>query len=192
MLKEAEEFINNVTGLYGPKRDLYKVRSKIYEILDDYELAFKAKIIQDKYTDTLSDIGFDEQAFKYDYNLMIDSLAREKEVKLNAKLYKSNSESRFYFLALIIVSIIFFSIFLIYRFNKRVQITKVESERKKLAYQVQLQEAELNVLKSEEKVLTANLELSAKRNELEDIKQMLEEHLESANDPQFNRLKFIE
>ena len=190
MFEIAERSIGQVDGTFEMKALLYEGKSLSLFELNDFRNAYIAKANQEKYEDSLRILGLNEQAFRYDYNVRIDSLQREKRLaQVKASLEQKSLENRIYFYVLIIILIASTGGFIVYRLIKRNQVAKVRAENERLEHLHKMQEAELNILKSEEQAISANIELSAKKNELQELKSLLENHVQSSDDPQFNQLR---
>jgi DNA-binding CsgD family transcriptional regulator len=79
--------------------------------------------------------------------------------------------------------------FVFYRLNKVKELNRIKAENEFLEKEHIRQQAEIDLLRKEEELIHANVELNVQKNELTGLKNRLQAHLDKSYDPEFDDLK---
>jgi len=188
--KQALGSENNFHGDYHTKAQLYEGLANAMSALLNYEKAYKYREIQHLYEDTIKSFDINKQMLTMRYNLELDSLKQSKElVELNSKLTKGQLTKRYYLMLLLATAFLSGFGFLLFRIKKTKQLNRITLENEKLEKERLKQEAEIKLLRSQETITSKSIQLSIRDNELEQLKNSLQSHLDKSTDPQFDDLK---
>ena len=189
-LEKARLIINSVKGRFNDKALLFEGISDAYQKIQKVELALEMKKLEIIYRDSLHQSGIIEKAFALDYLSEIKSLKQQKKIDdLSDKLKEQSLRTIISIIVSILILVIILSLFLYYRLNKRRQLNQIKAENERLEKERIKQEAELQLFRNEEKLISANIELSTNKTELSDLKYRLKSHLDQSFDPEFDDLK---
>lgn len=189
-LNHAFEIRNDAYVDYGEKALLCTGLADAYSALNQFERAIKYRELEIGYLDTIRRKGISEKAFALEYKSEILALKHQKKIDtLKLKVKEQSFRSRLTLVLLLLVLVVFIGVFVLYRLNKRRQLSHVLAQNEKLEKEKIRQESELEIFRREEKLISANIELSARKNELSSLKGRLVEHLGKSHDPEFDDLK---
>lgn len=189
-LEKARLIINRVKGRFNDKALLFEGISEAYQKNDEIALALEMKKLEIIYRDSLNQSGIIEKAFALDYLSEIKSLKQQKKINdLNVKLNEQSLRSTISFIVSILILVIILSLFINYRLNKQKQLNQIKADNERLESKRIKQEAELQLFRNEEKLISANIELATNKTELSDLKFRLKSHLDQSFDPEFDDLK---
>lgn len=195
--QEALKIFNKIVGSEDKFQNEYRTKAQLYEglanalaQLNDFKNAYKYRAIQQLYEDTIKSFDLNKQAFMMEYHSELDSLKQSKQlIELNSKITEGQLTKRYYLMFLLATLFLSAFGFLLFKIKKTKELNKITLENEKLEKQKLKQEAEINLLKSQETITSKNIQLSIRDNELEQIKTSLQNHLDKSTDPQFDDLK---
>jgi DNA-binding CsgD family transcriptional regulator/cell division protein FtsB len=175
----------------------YQMRSLLFESL---QLLYEKKGVLAKaydyskkkqlYQDSLRDKRLSEQAFSLDYKFEAQKLRSEQIIKdLKNKADRQDFRWRILLLVLLLFAVVMAGVFVIYRLNQQKELNRVKAENEALEKEKISQQAEIDLLRKEEELISANVELNVRKNELTDLKNRLQNHLDKSHDPEFDDLK---
>lgn len=189
MLKIAEKN-QPVKGNYSLKALLEESFSDLYFGIDDFKNAFTHKEKELIFKDSIRMKGLEDQAYVFDYKVQIEELQQSRKVlSLESNL---KSETLFYRTIVFLLLLLFLgltSFFIINRLNKSRLINEMKAANEELERKRIQQQAEIDLLRKEEALISANVELSVKSNEFKQLKGRLEEHLAKSHDPNFDDMR---
>lgn len=189
ILREAEKYLPSING-FNLKVLLYEALALSEESLGNYREAYEAMNSVKLYTDSLDLKGYAEQTLKFDYRRELDSLHYAQDLfNLNAAAEEEKLNSRIFILVLSLLLAIGGFLFIIYRLNKRKQLNYFLAENERLEKEKIKREKELELLHKNQEIVSKDIELSVRSDEMENLKKMLQSHLDNSDDPNFNELK---
>jgi hypothetical protein len=189
VLNEAEKIINHSTSL-GTKMLLYQAYTGIYKSLNDFKKSLEYFEMSSIYEDSLRRLKLSEQAFAMDYKLELDKVkAQQKIQKLETAVKEKEFTSRITLLSLVLILLIASAGFIFYRLNKQKELSRIKAENEFLEKERIRQQSEIDLLRKEEELISANVELNVQKNELTGLKNRLQTHLDKSHDPEFDDLK---
>lgn len=189
ILNEAEQIINYSNSL-GTKSLLNQSLSNIYKNLNQFERALEYSDRSKYYDDSLRQLKLSEQAFAMDYKLELDRVKAEQKIqKLENSINDQRQKSRIFILVTALIVIVLIAFFIFYRLNKLKEFNRVKAENEYLEKERIRQQAEIDLLRKEEELIHANVELNVQKNELSELKNRLQAHLDKSYDPEFDDLK---
>jgi tetratricopeptide (TPR) repeat protein len=172
---------------YREKVLLCEGLSELYSSRNSYQKALEYRELELAFRDTLQQKGISEKAFALEYKAEILELKHQKKIdELEANTREEKIKERIILGAVVLLLIV---ALIIYRLNKRRQLSQIKAENEQLEKERIKQEAELEIFRKEEKLISANIELSASKNELSVLKSRLTSHLDKSHDPEFDDLK---
>ncbi len=188
-LEEANRSVNK-NSIVTQKIVLFESFSELYIGKGDFEKAYEYLQLVSKYKDTLRLKGIEEKVIAYEYRMELDTLRSNQELKLADEKLKSVSFTKRVTLIVAILTIfILVILFLLFRINKQKELNRIKAENEALEKERIKQQAELDLMKKEEQLISANFELSVRENELTNLKDRLNAHLDKSHDPQFDDLR---
>lgn len=193
----AIEAFEKVIGTEYKFQEEYRTKAQLYEglanalaALNDFEKAYKYRSIQHQYEDTIQSFDLNRQVFMLEYQAELDSLKQSKKViKLNSEITKGQLTKRYYLMLLLATVFLSGFGFLLFRIKKTKELNRISLENEMLEKERLKQEAEIELLKSQETITSKNIQLSIRDHELDQLKTSLQNHLEKSTDPQFDDLK---
>lgn len=189
-LEKARLIIDHVKGRFNDKALLFEGISDAYQKVGKVEFALEMKKLEIIYRDSLNQSGIIQKAFALDYLSEIKSLKQQKRIDdLNDKLKEQSLRTTISIIVAVLVLVILLSLFINYRLIKRKQLNQIKAKNERLENERIKQEAELQLLRNEEKLISANIELATNKTELSDLKDRLKSHLDQSFDPEFDGLK---
>jgi DNA-binding CsgD family transcriptional regulator len=108
---------------------------------------------------------------------------------LKNKADRQDFRWRILLLVLLLFAVVMAGVFVIYRLNQQKELNRVKAENEALEKEKISQQAEIDLLRKEEELISANVELNVRKNELTDLKNRLQNHLDKSHDPEFDDLK---
>jgi DNA-binding CsgD family transcriptional regulator len=188
-LEQANRSVNK-NSIVTQKIVLFESFSELYISEGDFEKAYEYLKLVSKYKDTLRLKGIEEKVIAYEYRMELDALRSNQELKLADEKLKSVSFTKRVTLIVAILTIfILVILFLLFRINKQKELNRIKAENEALEKERIKQQAELDLMKKEEQLISANFELSVRENELTNLKDRLNAHLDKSHDPQFDDLR---
>ena len=188
-LKSAEVFIGQALSAER-KQLLCEALKNVYRGLGDFNKALVYADLSQNYQDSLRNKRLSEQAFAMDYKLELDRVKAEQRIqRLETSVRDQRSIFRITLLSLLLVVLIAISTFVFYRLHKQKELNRIKAENEYLEKERIRQQAELDLLIKEEELIFANVELNFQKNELSELKNRLQSHLDKSYDPEFDDLK---
>jgi tetratricopeptide (TPR) repeat protein len=188
-LKNAESIIDQALS-WERKELLCEALKNVYRRLGDFNKALIYSDLSQVFEDSLRNKKLSEQAFALDYKLELDRVRSEQRIQ---RLETSVSDQRSFFritlLSLLLVVVIAISTFIFYRLHKQKELNRIKAENEYLEKERIRQQAEIDLLIKEEELIFANVELNFQKNELSELKNRLQSHLDKSYDPEFDDLK---
>jgi DNA-binding CsgD family transcriptional regulator len=189
VLNEAEKIMDHSTSL-GAKILLYQAYTGIFKALNNFKKSLEYSEISTIYEDSLRQLKLSEQAFAMDYKLELDKVkAQQKIQKLETSVKEKEFTSRITLLSLILVLLLAIGSFIVYRLNKQKELSRIKAANEFLEKERIRQQSEIDLLRKEEELIHANVELNVQKNELSGLKNRLQTHLDKSYDPEFDDLK---
>lgn len=175
---------------YAKKVLLYESFSELYSALKDYKKAYNHMNLVSRYKDSLNQLGIEEQIIALEFKMELEALKVNQELQLKEKeLQRAGLFKRI----IVIVSVLLISLlvilFLLFKINKQKEINRIKADNEALEKERIKQQAALDLMKKEEQLISANMEISVRENELNALKNRLNEHLDKSYDPQFDDLR---
>lgn len=196
VLTEAKGYLQS-SNSYRDKALLYEGLTLCYAEKGDYLSAFINQSNQKKYLDSISLLGIREQIVSNDYLNMVDSLEHEKEI-LELKNDVSDqkrivdeqlNQSRILKIASISIFSILVLLVIIYIVNRKRKMNLILVENERLENERLKREGEIEILRKENALMAAGAEISIRKNEMQDIKNQLVDHVQNSSDPEFHKLR---
>lgn len=188
-LKEAEKLIK-MSYSFQTKALLCESMELIYKAMGHMGQAYSYTKKGTAFLDSLRKVKLSEQAFAMDYKFEAQKLKDEKIISdLKSRSERQNFKWRIFLLFAILLIVVLTGIFIIYRLNKIKELNRIKAENASLEKERIRQQAEIDILRKEEALISANVELNVRKNELSDLKGRLQSHLEKSHDPEFDDLK---
>ena len=189
MLSKAEQFLE-YSPSWGMKSLMCQAYMGIYRNLGDYRRALEYSEQSKVYEDSLRNYKLSEQAFAMDYKLELDKVKALQEIQsLEVSVKEQKFNFRITVLTLLLVLMIVLGGFVFYRLNKQKELNRIKAEKEFLEKERIRQQAEIDILRKEEELIHANVELNVQKNELSELKNRLQAHLDKSYDPEFDDLK---
>lgn len=110
-------------------------------------------------------------------------------VELNSKISQAQLTKKYYLMLLLATLFLSGFGFLLFRIRKTKQLNRISLEKELLEKERVKQEAEIELLKSQETIASKTIQLSIRDQELDKLKTSLQHHLDKSTDPQFDDLK---
>ena len=181
---------NQFLGEYHTKAQLYEGLANALSELGRFKDAYLNREIQHLYEDTIQSFDINKQLLTIEYNVELDSLKQGKQLlELNSKISEAQLTKKYYLMLLL--ATLFLSGFglLLFRIRKTKQLNRISLEKELLEKERVKQEAEIELLKSQETIASKTIQLSIRDQELDKLKTSLQHHLDKSRDPQFDDLK---
>lgn len=189
-LNKAEKIQDQVNVDLAEKVLLFQGLSELHKQMQDFKKALQYRTMEITIRDSIKQRGISEKAFALEYKNQILSLRHEKKIAdLNSKLEREASRSTLILSLSCLGLIVVISLFIAYRLNKRRQLSQILAKTERLEKERIKQEAELELFRKEEKLIKANVKLSASQNEMQSLKVRINNHLDQSHDPEFDELK---
>lgn len=196
MYDDAVESLSKAEALV-PYAKSYQMRSLLYESLQllyekkgELEKAYAYSNKKQLYQDSLREKRLSEQAFSLDYKFEAQKLRSEQIIKdLKNTNERKDFRWRILLLVVLLFSVVLIGVFVIFRLNQQKELNRVKAEKEALEKERIRQQAEIDLLRKEEELISANVELNVRKNELSDLKNRLQSHLDKSHDPEFDDLK---
>jgi hypothetical protein len=188
-LKAAEQLL-----VYSSSFQIKSLLSESLELIYSkrrmIELAYYYAKRKSLFLDSLREVKLSEQAFALDYKFEAQKLKDEKIISnLKNASERQNFKWRIILLITILLFVLLVGFFIIYRLNKMKELSRMKAEKEELDKERIRQQAEIDILRKEEELISANIELNVRKNELSDLKSRLQLHLDKSHDPEFDDLK---
>lgn len=178
------------SGSLGTKALLFESYREIFKNTKDYRKALEYADLSNKYADSLRNLKLSEQAFAADYKLELDKVLAEQRISsLENSIRDQSARLRITLLTALLLFIIVFGAFIFYRLNKQKEVNRIKAENELLEKERIRQQAEIELLRKEEELVQANVELNVQKNEMQELKNRLQSHLDKSHDPEFDDLK---
>lgn len=188
-LKEAEKLMTHSSS-WATKVLMCEGFVSIFRSQNYWKQAFDYSERCRSYNDSLRSVKLSEQAFAMDYKLEVDQLKAEKKIRdLEDSVNQQKFTLRITFLIVLIVLLLAAGGFIVYRLNKQKELNRIKAENELLEKERIRQQAEIDLLRKEEELIHANVELNVQKNELSELKNRLQAHLDKSYDPEFDDLK---
>lgn len=169
---------------------LHQSLAELYAAQGKFDVAYSNEVISRLYQDSIRLKGLEERAFTMDYKSKIDALKHQQSIDELEREYDRERFTRQLWLILsLLILVVISGLFWLYRINKQKQIAAIKAENEALDKERIAQEAELKLLRKDEQLISANVEISVRESELNVLKSNLEDHLNKNHDPQFNELR---
>lgn len=169
---------------------LYTGLAELYANKNNYKMAYKYELISKNYHDTLAKMGLDLQLVSMEYKNKVDAIKYQQNLdRLELLQAKEKTAKQTIIFTSLIIFIFLLSFFWFYKLNKVRQIAKIKSERDLLEKESKIQNAELELLRKNELLISANFEISVREKELYGLKNSLQNHLNKRYDPEFDELR---
>jgi DNA-binding CsgD family transcriptional regulator len=169
---------------------LYKGLAELYVNMDDYKMAYKYELIAKNYLDSLAKMGIDMQLVSMEYKTKVDAIKYQQNIdKLKLLQAKERLTKQITFFVSLILFILLITVFWLYKLNKARQFAKIKAERDLFEKETKIQNAELEILRKNELLISANFEISVREKELNVLKNSLQNHLNERYDPEFDELR---
>lgn len=189
LLNEARNIMDYSTSL-GTKILMCQAYTGMYKKMNDLNKALEYTELSRVYEDSLRQLKLSEQAFAMDYKLELDKVkAQQKIQQLETSVKEKEFATRITLLSLILVLLLAAGTFIFYRLNKQKELNRIKAENEELEKERIRQQAEIDLLRKEEELISANVELNVQKNELAGLKNRLQTHLDKSHDPEFDDLK---
>jgi Tfp pilus assembly protein PilF/DNA-binding CsgD family transcriptional regulator len=181
---------NQFQGEYHKKAQLYEGLANALSELGKFKEAYINREIQHQYEDTIKSFDINKQILTIEYKAELDSLQQGKElVELNSKISQAQLTKKYYLMLLLATLFLSGFGFLLFRIRKTKQLNRISLEKELLEKERVKQEAEIELLKSQETIASKTIQLSIRDQELDKLKTSLQHHLDKSTDPQFDDLK---
>jgi tetratricopeptide (TPR) repeat protein len=169
---------------------LHKGLAELYADQGKFDAAYSNELISRLYQDSIRQKGLEEKSIAMDYKAKIDALKHQQSIDELEREYDRERFTRQIGLILaLLIAVVISGLFWLYRVNKQKQIAAIKAENEALEKERIAQEAELKLLRKDEQLISANVEISVRESELNVLKSNLEDHLNKNHDPQFNELR---
>jgi Tfp pilus assembly protein PilF/DNA-binding CsgD family transcriptional regulator len=193
---EALQVFNQAKQLnpaFVPYNDLMLLHQGLAELYADqgkFDEAYSNELISRLYQDSIRQKGLEEKAIAMDYVVKIDALKHKQSIdELEREYDRERFKRQISLILLLLIVVVILALFWLYRVNKHKQISAIKAENEALEKERIAQEAELKLLRKDEQLISANVEISVRESELNVLKSNLENHLNKNHDPQFNELR---
>ncbi len=193
---EALQVFNQAKQLnpaFVPYNDLMLLHQGLAELYADqgkFDEAYSNELISRLYQDSIRQKGLEEKAIAMDYVVKIDALKHKQSIdELEREYDRERFKRQISLILLLLIVVVISALFWLYRVNKHKQISAIKAENEALEKERIAQEAELKLLRKDEQLISANVEISVRESELNVLKSNLENHLNKNHDPQFNELR---
>ncbi|MBL4705179.1 MAG: hypothetical protein JKY54_11700 [Flavobacteriales bacterium] len=197
-LKQGEEYINS-NSPFTTKALLYEGLALSYSSTKNFKEAYESEKKNKRYNDSIQLTGYKEQIFITSYLNKLHALEKEKEILflekeiLNQKhVYDTKiSKGRIIGVVLLSILIVLALLLIVFRINKRKKIIHIEAINERLEKEHIKKSSKIELLKRENALLAAETKFSIQKDEVNDIKVKLEEHIDKSSDPEFNSLRIF-
>ena len=188
-LKQAEKLLI-YSSSFQTKSLLSESLELIYSKKGMTDLAYECAKRKSLFLDSLREVKLSEQAFALDYKFEAQKLKDEKIISnLKNTSERQNFKWRITLLITTLLFVLLMGFFIIYRLNKMKELNRIKAENESLEKERIRQQSEIAILRKEEELISANVELNVRKNELTELKGRLQSHLDKSHDPEFDDLK---
>jgi DNA-binding CsgD family transcriptional regulator len=188
-LEEAKQLMIYSTS-WATKVLMCEGFTSIYRSKGDWKQALDYSELSRAFNDSLRSVKLSEQAFALDYKLEVDQLKADKKIQaLESSVKEKEFTTRITLLSLGLVLLLAVGSFIFYRLNKQKELNRIKAENEELEKERIRQQSEIDLLRKEEELISANVELNVQKNELAGFKSRLQTHLDKSHDPEFDDLK---
>lgn len=189
MFNQAQEYLSLVPFKYTYKALLFESLADVHFATENYLLAHQNRKLQIIYNDSARNHKFTEFTYSIQYKNEINDLElKNKLAQVENKYNIQRNNSFIAQLILIMVIIILVLIYLIVRLKKQRELNQKREYIANLEKEKLAQEAEIALLKSHEKLVSAEIEIGVMGRELNQFKIKLQDYLNKSHDPQFDGL----
>ncbi len=185
--KLALELLPQIKYKYVYKKLLFESLADCYFSIGEYYNAHDFRQKQIVYTDSLRNQKLSEFSYVIEYKNKIESL--KLKTKLDESEFKYLTQKKNTVILYIIIVLMLcatFLLFILFRLKKQKEINIEKFKVLKLEKEKIRQESEITILKSHEKLISAELEKGIVENEFNEIKSKLQEYLNKKHDPEFD------
>ena len=190
-LLKSYELIDHLL-IHRDKALLCQVLGEVYLVIGNKDKAIEFVKLELKYRDSINIVGMAQQAFAYEYQKEMEELENKRIIEeLEHRIKESSFKSRILTLFLILIITLLVAFIVFYRLNKLKQINEIKAHNEYIEKERIRQQAELDLLRKDEELIQANVELSVRSNELMSLKEKLQAHLNKSHDPDFDDLKYF-
>jgi Tfp pilus assembly protein PilF/DNA-binding CsgD family transcriptional regulator len=187
---EKARLMLNYSHSFNMKALLFSSLELICEKKGAISKAYENAKLARQYEDSLQGQKLSEQSFALDYKMETQKLRSEQLIsKLKNDVERQNTKWRIIFLVGLMVSLVLIGFFIISRLNKAKELNHIRAENEMLEKERIRQQSEIDLLRKEEELISANVELNVRKNELSDLKNRLQSHLDKSHDPEFDDLR---
>lgn len=175
---------------YAQKIILYEAFSELYFEQNDFKLAFEYSVKVNNYKDSLRVKRIDDKVIAFEYKLELEAFKAKKTIELaDEKLSQTAFVKKITIIVAVLIISLLLILFFLFRVVKQKEINEIRAKNEYLEKVRIKQQAELDLTKKEEQLISANVELSIRGSELNSLKQNLKIHLDKSHDPQFDDLR---
>ncbi len=172
---------NQFQGEYHTKAQLYEGLANALSELGKFKEAYINREIQHQYEDTIKSFDINKQILTIEYKAELDSLQQGKElVELNSKISQAQLTKKYYLMLLLATLFLSGFGFLLFRIRKTKQLNRISLEKELLEKERVKQEAEIELLKSQETIASKTIQLSIRDQELDKLKTSFRQKYRSA------------
>ncbi|MCC5923244.1 MAG: hypothetical protein JJT77_05635 [Crocinitomicaceae bacterium] len=169
---------------------LYEALSDAYYLKKDFQRAFEYAKAVSAYKDSIRLKGIEEKVLAHEYQMELKALQNRQVLHLAKEEIKQAALKRnIAVLSSIFLICITMILFYLYRLTKEKELNRIKAENEALEKEKIRHQSELVLLKKEEQLISANVELSVMEKELSSLKEKLTNHLNKSHDPAFNDLR---
>jgi flagellar biogenesis protein FliO len=189
MFNQAQDYLSLVPFKYTYKALLFESLADVHFATENYLLAHQNRKLQIIYSDSARNHKFTEFTYSIQYKNEINDLELKNKLAQAENRYNIQRNNSFIAqLILIMVIIILVLIYLIVRLKKQRELNQKREYIANLEKEKLAQEAEIALLKSHEKLVSAEIEIGVMGRELNQFKTKLQDYLNKSHDPQFDGL----
>ena len=189
-LHQALEYLPFVRYKYIYKALLVESLADTYVALDNYLLAHQFRQQQIAYGDSVRNQKFTEFTYGIQYKGEIEALELKNELtETEFMLSSQKKNTRIAQLVILFLVILMVLFYVLLRIKKQREINKERARIAELEKDKIAQEAEIALLRSHEKLVSAEVEMGVMERELKQFKSKLQDYLNKSHDPQFDGLQ---
>ncbi len=172
---------NQFQGEYHTKAQLHEGLANALSELGKFKEAYINREIQHQYEDTIKSFDINKQILTIEYKAELDSLQQGKElVELNSKISQAQLTKKYYLMLLLATLFLSGFGFLLFRIRKTKQLNRISLEKELLEKERVKQEAEIELLKSQETIASKTIQLSIRDQEFDKLKTSFRQKYRSA------------
>jgi tetratricopeptide (TPR) repeat protein/DNA-binding CsgD family transcriptional regulator len=190
LLEEAISYIPNVSYKFTYKSLLFESLADTYFALENYFLAHQYRQQQIAYDDSVRNQKFTEFTYSIQYKNEIEALELKNELsEAELKLSNQQKNTRIFQLIILFLIVLMILLYVLFRIKKQREINHERARIAELEKDKIAREAEIALLRSHEKLVSAEVEMGVMERELKQLKTKLQDYLNKSHDPQFDGLQ---